>query len=207
MYTGVARCCFVECSGLLIILFLSAVRKDIAGALPGVAISISLVPPLCVVGLMLNIGHGQNAAGAMLLFTTNFLCIMFTGIVTMYCYGIHKMSKSEHAKYRVTVFLVVFALLGLVAVPLYFSSARLSSESTAQVCLEDFINEWGEPMGWKARIVVTRTEGSSLAAQVTIVGPPPFPNLDDLNGEQVAKACPTVDVVEVGFFPAQFIEL
>lgn len=181
-------------------------RKDIAGALPGVAISISLVPPLAVVGLMLRLGLGGNAIGAMLLFTTNFLCIMVTGIITLCCYGVHKMGE-RGAKYTGTVFLVVIIALGIVAVPLYFSSVRLSYESDARECLIDFIDSWGKPKGWRASVVIARVEGNRLAAAATIVGPPPFPNMTDLTGELVSQACPTVDIIEVSFLPAQFIDL
>ena len=48
------------------------VRSDISDALPGVAIAISLVPPLAVVGLTLESGSPSQASGALLLFATNF---------------------------------------------------------------------------------------------------------------------------------------
>ena len=52
-------------------------RKDVADSLPGVAISISLVPPLCVVGVTLSTGEVSAAMGA--LFVTNFFSILLTG--------------------------------------------------------------------------------------------------------------------------------
>jgi uncharacterized hydrophobic protein (TIGR00271 family) len=54
-------------------------RDDIADSLPGVAIAISLVPPLCVVGLALSIGDWNSASGALLLFATNVLAILLAG--------------------------------------------------------------------------------------------------------------------------------
>ncbi len=54
-------------------------RSDVADSLPGVAISISLVPPLCVVGIGLSAGEWIVASGAMLLFVTNFLSILLAG--------------------------------------------------------------------------------------------------------------------------------
>src|SRR5690242_10771163 len=47
------------------------VRSDISDTLPGVAIAISLVPPLAVVGLLLGVGRTDDAAQAGLLFLTN----------------------------------------------------------------------------------------------------------------------------------------
>jgi uncharacterized hydrophobic protein (TIGR00271 family) len=58
---------------------IALVRKDIAPALPGVAIAISLVPPLSVVGLMLATGDVDDAMGALLLFATNFTSILIMG--------------------------------------------------------------------------------------------------------------------------------
>ncbi|MCA9919651.1 MAG: DUF389 domain-containing protein [Anaerolineales bacterium] len=50
-------------------------RSDAAGALPGVAIAAALVPPLATVGISLTAGRFDHAAGAMLLFTANFVSI------------------------------------------------------------------------------------------------------------------------------------
>lgn len=46
-------------------------RDDISDTLPGVAIAISLVPPLAVAGLALEAGSPDEASGAVLLFVTN----------------------------------------------------------------------------------------------------------------------------------------
>ena len=55
------------------------VRSDISDTLPGVAIAISLVPPLAVVGLLLSVQRYADAAGAALLFGTNVAAIIATG--------------------------------------------------------------------------------------------------------------------------------
>lgn len=156
---------------------------------------------------MLSSRDFQSAAGSILLFATNFLCIQVMGIFTMYLYKINLKSKKHAARLTRVAFLVCAAALGVVAVPLYFSSQRLSAEADAKACLEDFVNEWGEPRGWRADVVVARAKGDQLWASVTIIGPPPFPDIDDLNGAQVSEACPKVTAVEVGFVPVKFIEL
>ncbi|MEZ5143183.1 MAG: DUF389 domain-containing protein [Acidimicrobiales bacterium] len=61
-------------------------RDDISDTLPGVAIAISLVPPLAVVGLTLESGAGDQALGALLLFLTNVCAILGTGLVVMAVY-------------------------------------------------------------------------------------------------------------------------
>ena len=58
-------------------------RSDVSDTLPGVAIAISLVPPLAVVGLTLESGAPDEALGALLLFGTNVAAIIVTGTVLM----------------------------------------------------------------------------------------------------------------------------
>ena len=55
------------------------VRDDVSDTLPGVAIAISLVPPLAVVGLTLESGAPGQALGALLLFASNVAAIIATG--------------------------------------------------------------------------------------------------------------------------------
>jgi uncharacterized hydrophobic protein (TIGR00271 family) len=54
-------------------------RRDIGDILPGVAIAISLVPPLAVVGVAGTAGEWDSAWGALLLFLTNVLAIVVAG--------------------------------------------------------------------------------------------------------------------------------
>ncbi len=55
-------------------------RRDIGDILPGVAIAISLVPPLAVVGVTADAGDWSGALGALLLFVTNVLAIIVLGV-------------------------------------------------------------------------------------------------------------------------------
>lgn len=55
------------------------------GALPGVAIAVALMPPLCVVGFGVGIGfHGPTMYGAGLLFFTNLAAIVATAFLVFY---------------------------------------------------------------------------------------------------------------------------
>ena len=51
-------------------------RRDIGDILPGVAIAISLVPPLAVVGITATAGDWAGSLGALVLFATNMLAII-----------------------------------------------------------------------------------------------------------------------------------
>lgn len=62
-------------------------RKNLAAALPGVAIAAALVPPLCVVGYGLATGQLDVAMGSGLLFTTNLIAIVFAAAITLLALG------------------------------------------------------------------------------------------------------------------------
>jgi len=65
-------------------------REDVADSLPGAAIAIALVPPLCVVGIGLAEGQWNAAGGALLLFLTNFLSILLAGGAVLALLGLNK---------------------------------------------------------------------------------------------------------------------
>jgi uncharacterized hydrophobic protein (TIGR00271 family) len=56
-------------------------RRDLGDVLPGIAIAISLVPPLGVVGVCLGAGEPTLAAGALLLFGSNVVALVVASTV------------------------------------------------------------------------------------------------------------------------------
>ncbi len=58
-------------------------RKDAISALAGLAIAVALVPPMCVVGVLLASSLWAQAYGALLLFTTNLLGIMVGAMASL----------------------------------------------------------------------------------------------------------------------------
>src|SRR5688572_24640146 len=79
------------------------VRRDISDTLPGVAIAISLVPPLSVVGLTFESGAPDQSLGALLLFLTNVAAILGSGTVVMAIYGVHRLASSPDSPGQRTV--------------------------------------------------------------------------------------------------------
>ena len=67
-------------------------REEIADSIGGVAIAISLVPPLCVVGIALRMGEFGPASGALMLFITNFLAILLAGGLTFLLGGLGRVA-------------------------------------------------------------------------------------------------------------------
>ena len=102
-----------------------ATREEIADSLAGVAIAISLVPPLCVVGIAAAQMHWAAAFGAFLLFMTNFLAILLAGGVVFLLLGLGTLANSERdrATRRNGLILIAAATL-LVAVPLTITTTQ-----------------------------------------------------------------------------------
>jgi uncharacterized hydrophobic protein (TIGR00271 family) len=115
-------------------------RAEIAEALGGVAIAIALVPPLCVIGISLKLGQLDAAAGASLLFLTNFLAILLAGGVVLLVLGLGK-SVVSHAqgRFRRRALLLIVVGFLLVTIPLSLTayqnvmSARENTKAMAEV--------------------------------------------------------------------------
>jgi uncharacterized hydrophobic protein (TIGR00271 family) len=95
-------------------------RKDVAAVLPGVAIAISLVPPLAVVGVCLGKGSVMLALGAGLLFTSNLLAMVLTGSLVYAVLGyadeaIEREERSARRRYTILTVLITIVLIPLFA--------------------------------------------------------------------------------------------
>jgi uncharacterized membrane protein len=100
-------------------------REEIADSMGGVAIAISLVPPLCVVGISLSQREWGAAGGAMLLFMTNFLAILLAGGLVFILSGLGQVAADEdQTRMRREAFIVIVIGVLLVTVPLAVTSTR-----------------------------------------------------------------------------------
>ena len=94
-------------------------REDVADSLPGAAIAIALVPPLCVVGIGLAQGQWNAAGGALLLFLTNFLSILLAGGAVLALLGLNKAAvKGLEGHTRRNAYILVALSIVLVVIPL-----------------------------------------------------------------------------------------
>ena len=107
-------------------------RRNVSDALPGVAIAISLVPPLCLVGVMLANHDTRSAAAAGLLFTTNFLAILVAGGGSLAIMGYGKVAIAAGARGRRAASISIAIAALLVAIPLGLTSARVARNAAAE---------------------------------------------------------------------------
>jgi uncharacterized hydrophobic protein (TIGR00271 family) len=160
------------------------VRSDISDTLPGVAIAISLVPPLAVAGLTLESGAPHQSAGALLLFLTNVAAILLSGLVVMALYRVGRTPGSANVRVvhrRLSVALVVFFTL-VIAIPLGAASRSLTDETRDAASVEKVATRWAEPAGWH----VDQVDPASTRVVVHASGPLPAPKTARLREELVA---------------------
>lgn len=118
-------------------------RAEIADSMGGVAIAISLVPPLCVVGIAISQGEWQAAGGAMLLFLTNFLAILLAGGLTFFLVGLGNLTREQtNMSFRRRSFIVITIGTLLVAIPLSLSTYRVVIDIVATNTATKVVQEW-----------------------------------------------------------------
>ena len=170
-------------------------RRDVATVLPGVAIAISLVPPLAVVGVCLGQGAGALALGALLLFVSNLLALVLAGTLVFASVG-H--AARPRGRTRRRAYLTISGLLIVVGLPLAANTAATYLLSVLTQRVQTVAEDW-----------LTGTTGASVAGvdfvshtiyvQVQTPGalPPVSDLLDDLEG-QVPAGLPVVVVTSLG---------
>jgi len=122
----------------------SLVRFE-SGALAGVAIGVSLVPPLCAVGLLIADGEPMLAEGAMLLFITNLAAIVFASSVVFSLTGFLPVSEIGQLprSVRIGIAMALLAVL-IVAIPLYRVSSAIIATSREQSEIQQVVDDWLE---------------------------------------------------------------
>jgi uncharacterized membrane protein len=182
------------------------VRRDISDTLPGVAIAISLVPPLTVVGLTLESGAPAQAAGALVLFLTNVAAILVMGIIVMALYGVHRLaapaSGDRRTVNRRNAVLVIIALLLVIVVPLAVTSASIARNTAREAQIRDVAREWAAAEGWELTTVTTDHDG----VVVRVEGQPPAPEADELTSMLEAEGVDPDDI-RVDYLPRLVVEL
>lgn len=172
-------------------------RSDISDTLPGVAIAISLVPPLSVVGLTLESGAPHEALGSFLLFVTNVVAILASGIVVMGIYRVRQAANAGAGQRR--AFAVVGLLLLVVMVPLWINSQQYDQNNIRVTGVQAVAQHWASGVGWSV-LGVSSANGQVL---IDATGPNPAPSLASLHRDLAHAGLGDVDV-RVQLKPGQY---
>ena len=183
-------------------------RSDISDTLPGVAIAISLVPPLAVVGITLSSGAFGESLGSMLLFVSNVSAILVTGLFVFLLFGARRHEllpelPGTKGVHRGRAGALIAASLLIVAIPLSFTSVRTNRATTTTNAVTSITRSWAHHDGWSL-VSVTRTADGRYLVRVT--GSEPGPSPSELRSELDAAGFRAVGLA-VTLIPSETITL
>jgi len=174
-------------------------RQEIADSLAGVAIAISLVPPLAVVGISLGKFQWLDALGSFVLFLTNFFAILLAGAVVFRLLGLHRFTpvKKEGFTQQKAVRGIIAGTI-LIAIILGVATFNAVQTTNEQVNAVSAVNIW---IGNNSYQVVTVSITGDVV-DVTISGEGSLPPLRDLAGILEQNLGPPV-IVNLHVVPEQ----
>lgn len=156
----------------------ATINKRVAPSIAGVAIAVALVPPLSVVGISLGAGRIEDALGASLLFTTNFVAIVLSAAAVFVLGGFAEPGGLSRRPRAMAVTMAPFAALAaLILVPLVFTSQGLLATSTQQRQAQTVVEEW---LGDDTLLRLDRVSVNGDRIEIEVTGPDDVPPLDPL---------------------------
>jgi len=152
-------------------------RKDVSDTLPGVAIAISLVPPLANAGILLSSGRSDLALGSTLLFVTNYLAILLTGSLVFGLMGFPREAfAGRSTRSRRVALAVVTLMFVLVMVPLGWSSLTIYIKWTVESKAAAAATNWVDGTGY--RFISATSDDNQLT--IVLAGTGTVPDRDVL---------------------------
>ncbi|MGB3694494.1 MAG: TIGR00341 family protein [Spirulinaceae cyanobacterium] len=152
-------------------------RRRIAEALPGVAISVALVPPLSVIGIGLALGRNDLSTGASVLFVTNLTGIIFTGGLVFLCQRYGSLKRARRGLF------VSLVMLSLLMLPLGLSLKNLLAKKNFRRDIERLITtEKGVFTDTNIRYLKVFPRKKGLFVEVEVAAP-----LNSISEEQVKQ--------------------
>ena len=169
-------------------------RIEVSDALPGVAVSIALVPPLAVVGITLHAADWDQAAGASLLFLTNLFSIILMAGLVFLLVGYGEWSQLYQRKDRIRTSFAVVALGAiLIAIPLGLTGQSILGNAADLRNASEAVDDWlGDDTPY--RVNDLSVDGDTVSVQLVGPGTPPPPPSELLSGslnEEVGRPMTT----------------
>jgi uncharacterized hydrophobic protein (TIGR00271 family) len=140
-------------------------RRHVADSFPGVAIAVALVPPLSVVGIGIALVDTSVWSGALLLFVTNLIAVIFSGILVFLW---QRYGSIERAQSGLAVSLMMLMILG---VPLAFSLRNLLVKANARQQIVQLINEQIQTEEVDIASIVVQQQRDGLLVEIEVTAP------------------------------------
>jgi uncharacterized hydrophobic protein (TIGR00271 family) len=173
-------------------------RKDISDIMPGVAIAISLVPPLAVAGITASAGDWGSAWGALLLFALNVVAMLVAATIVFTLYGYHRAARQTGGFRKRGAFVVIAAFVAAILVPLGLTTAQTAREQASLSQASAAARPWAAEYGYK--LLDVRFEGPDLEVVIEGTGPQPAGRrlLARLRGQVPAGTPVVIETIEGG---------
>lgn len=153
-------------------------RKE-SSAIPGVAMAVSLLPPLASCGILLEYSEYDLAIKAFILFFTNFLAMVLAAALTFVVTGMSRANVHERVNRFILNFIGLFVLLiAATSVPLFHYSNEVWFDARYQAAKSDILQAWLKKNDLEIVDVSIDEESQILSA--VLRGPKPPLALDDL---------------------------
>ena len=163
---------------------LASMRADIPDAVPGVAISASIVPPLCVVGAGIYEGVPEASVGALTLFVTNFLAIQMMGGLVYLLMGLGARRLSEVGEQTRQIWYAFVALAAAVMVGFLFTTSMgVVGQTQRERAVQGAAVAWLDGTDYRVESLAV-DEGD---VYVRIAGHGTVPELEELNDALVEQ--------------------
>jgi uncharacterized hydrophobic protein (TIGR00271 family) len=154
-------------------------RDDVSDTLPGVAIAISLVPPLANTGILLATSNFNLAMGSFLLFITNFFAILLTGALLFAVMGFPRVSGlAQYGKTSRKGIAIVIVGIFLISLPLAYNGANILIDNTVTENVQDAAHIWLNGSSYNVASVNAQNQNNSVV--LVVIGNGEVPPLEKL---------------------------
>ena len=140
------------------------IRPELGDALPGTAIAVALMPPLCVVGLTLSQGQWTYSGGAFLLYFTNLLGINLACTIV---YVLAGYTRRNNQFSRSLSWGVSAALIAILIIPLGISSLQLVRQSRLSYSMRTILTN--SPLLTRQDVELLETRIAWQASEIELV--------------------------------------
>lgn len=120
---------------------LGQTRKSVAGVLPGAAIAVSLMPPLCVTGIGLQQGLWPVFSGSLLLWVANLAAVNLSAILVFWALGFGDKSSDETVHEFRRHLAISVAIVVLLTLPLLHILRDTVKESRYRKLIQKIVSE------------------------------------------------------------------
>lgn len=167
-------------------------RRDVAAVLPGVAIAISLVPPLVVTGVCAGQTSWWLALGALVLFLSNLFALVFAGMVVFAALGTRQTAQRHGLRPPRRAYLMLGLLFTAVLLPLAANTVTTVLLDTWTSRTRSSAQRW---LSHTPGASVTSVNSQSRTLYVHVRSPADLPPIKDLLADlegQVPDGVPIV---------------